>query len=34
VEDLERLGQAHGTEYVVRATRLDDDVWEVEANAL
>jgi hypothetical protein len=34
VEDLERLGVAHGAEYVVRATRLNGDLWEVEANAL
>lgn len=34
VEDLERVGQAHGTEYVVRAKRLEGDVWEVEASAL
>jgi hypothetical protein len=31
---LERIGQAEGTEYVVRATRLDGDVWEVDASAL
>jgi hypothetical protein len=31
---LERLGEAESTEYVVRATRLDDDLWEVEATAL
>ena len=31
---LERLGEAEGTEYVVRATRLDGDLWEVEATAL
>jgi hypothetical protein len=34
VEDLERVGEAHGTEYVVRAKRLEGDVWEVEASAL
>ncbi len=31
---LERLGEAEGTEYVVRAARLDGDLWEVEATAL
>jgi hypothetical protein len=31
---LERLGEAEGTEYVVRATRLDGSLWEVEATAL
>jgi hypothetical protein len=31
---LERLGEAEGTEYVVRATRLDGDLWEVDADAL
>lgn len=31
---LERLGEAEGTEYVVRASRLDGEVWEVEATAL
>lgn len=31
---LERLGEPAGTEYVVRATRLDGDLWEVEATAL
>jgi hypothetical protein len=34
VRELERLGQIEGTEYVVRATRLDGDLWEVDANAL
>ena len=32
--DLERLGEAEGPEYVVRATRLEGHVWEVEANPL
>jgi hypothetical protein len=32
--ELERLGETEGTEYVVRATRLDGDLWEVEATAL
>jgi hypothetical protein len=31
---LERLGEAEGREYVVRATRLDGDLWEIEANPL
>jgi hypothetical protein len=31
---LERLGEAVGSEYVVRATRLDGDVWEVDASVL
>ena len=31
---LERLGEAEGPEYVVRATRLDGDLWEVEATPL
>jgi hypothetical protein len=31
---LERIGEAQGTEYVVRATRLDGDLWEVDAAAL
>jgi len=31
---LERLGEAEGTEYVVRATRLDGTLWEVDAAAL
>ncbi len=31
---LERLGQVEGTEYVVRADRLDGDLWEVEATPL
>jgi hypothetical protein len=28
---FERVGAAEGPEYVVRASRLDDDLWEVEA---
>jgi hypothetical protein len=28
---LERAGEAEGREFVVRATRLDGDLWEVEA---
>ena len=31
---LERVGEAQGTEYVVRARRVDGDLWEVEASAL
>ena len=31
---LERLGEAVGSQYVVRATRLDGDVWEVDASVL
>lgn len=34
VRELERLGETEGTEYVVRASRLDGDRWEVEASAL
>lgn len=32
--ELERAGEAEGAEYVVRATRLDGDLWEIEATAL
>jgi hypothetical protein len=31
---LERIGAGRGSEYVVRARRVDGDVWEVEAAAL
>jgi hypothetical protein len=31
---LERLGQVQGTEFVVRARRLDGDAWEVETTPL
>lgn len=31
---LERAGEAVGTEYVVRATRLDGELWEVEATPM
>ena len=34
VPELERLGERHGAEYVVRARRLDEQFWEVEANPL
>jgi hypothetical protein len=32
--ELERLGEGRGSEYVVRARRIDGDVWETEASAL
>jgi hypothetical protein len=31
---LERIGEAQGAEYVVRATRLDGDLWEIDAAPL
>ena len=31
---LERAGEAEGAEYVVRAARLEGDLWEVAANPL
>jgi hypothetical protein len=34
VPALERLGEAEGAQYVVRAARLDGDLWEVEATPL
>ena len=34
VPELERVGQGRGSEYVVRARRLDGQLWEVEASAL
>jgi hypothetical protein len=34
VAELERLGEAEGERYVVRASRLDDDAWEIEADPL
>jgi hypothetical protein len=34
VPELERLGERVGDSYVVRARRLDDLLWEVEANPL
>jgi hypothetical protein len=34
VPALERLGEAEGREFVVRARRVDGSVWEVEATAL
>ena len=32
--ELERVGEARGASYVVRARRLDGTLWEVEATAL
>jgi hypothetical protein len=32
--ELERLGQSVGANYVVRAERLDDDLWQARATAL
>ena len=32
--ELERVGREQGDRYVVRATRLDDDAWEIEADPL
>jgi hypothetical protein len=34
VPELERLGERLGPEYVIRARRLDEKFWEVEASAL
>jgi hypothetical protein len=34
VPALERVGQAEGPSYVVRATRLDGDLWEIRATPL
>ena len=34
IPELVRLGEQLGPAYVVRARRLDDRLWEVEANAL
>jgi hypothetical protein len=34
VPTLERAGETQGREYVVRASRLAGDLWEVEATAL
>jgi hypothetical protein len=33
-QGLERAGEAVGTEYVVRATRLDGELWELEATPM
>jgi len=34
IPELERIGREEGDTYVVRASRLDGDLWEVEANPL
>ncbi|HSS81670.1 MAG TPA: hypothetical protein VLK24_10780 [Gaiellaceae bacterium] len=34
VPELERIGQAAGEHYVVRASRLDGEAWEIEADPL
>jgi hypothetical protein len=34
VPELERLGEGQGSSYVVRARRLDANLWEVESNPL
>jgi len=34
VPELERVGRERGSEYVVRAHRLDGQLWEVETSAL
>ena len=34
IPDLERLGQAAGESYVVRARRLDGSLWEIETHPL
>ena len=34
VPAFEQAGQAHGSEYVVRAVRIDGDLWEVQAATL
>ena len=34
IPELERLGASQSDSYVVRATRLDGNVWEVTASAL
>jgi hypothetical protein len=34
VPELERIGQAQGEQYVVRASRVDGEAWEVEADPL
>jgi hypothetical protein len=34
VPELERVGRERGSEYVVRARRLDGQLWEVETSAL
>ena len=34
VPELERIGREKGDRYVVRAVRLDEDAWEIEADPL
>jgi hypothetical protein len=34
IPELERIGREEGEHYVIRARRLDDTVWEVEADPL
>jgi hypothetical protein len=34
IPELEQIGADCGGEYVVEATRLDDDLWEIQADAL
>jgi hypothetical protein len=34
VPELEQIGRREGNSYVVRAQRIDDDLWEVSANPL
>jgi hypothetical protein len=34
VPELERIGGSQGDHYVVRASRLDGEVWEIEADPL
>jgi hypothetical protein len=34
VPELEQIGRREGESYVVRAQRIDDDLWEVSANPL
>lgn len=34
VPELERIGQGEGDSYVVRARRLDGNLWEIEADPL
>ena len=34
VRALERIGEAEGVEYAVRASRVDGDVWQVDASPL
>jgi hypothetical protein len=34
VQELERVGRSQGESYVVRARRLEDDLWEIEADPL